>query len=127
MEGRVAKGSVADQSGAVSWVLDRAADSGNAVYAHSHTAALRGRHGNMENRLLVPPGALRIRGNGTRVLAAHADNGLLLGYGAVGLEKKDGVGVGGGEADICPVQGAGWLGLGREIGAQSVAKGRLRI
>ena len=76
-------------------------DSGSAVYPHSHTAAHAAsrmlgraarRYGNMENRLLVLLVALRIRGDATGVSAAHADICPALGYGVVGLEKKDGDG-----------------------------------
>ena len=43
----------------------------------------------MENRLVPLKAALRIRGNATRVSAAHADTGLLQGAGVVRLEKKE--------------------------------------
>ena len=64
-----------------------------------------GAHGNMENRLLGLWAALRIRGNGTELSAAHADTGLLQGAGGVWLGKKDGIGVCCGRADICPALG----------------------
>ena len=87
------------------------ADYGNAVSHIAHTAALRGRHGNMENRLLGVLVGLRIRGNATRVAAAHADMCPALGYGVVRLGKKDADEVVGGCADMGPMQGAGgvWL------------------
>ena len=81
----------------------------------------------MENRLLGLRVALRIGGIGTGALAAHADNGLLLGYGAVGLEKRDADRIAAAAPIFARCRVRGWLGLGREIGAQSVAKGRLRI
>ena len=50
-------------------------------------------------------GAAADSGDATKLPAAHADRGLLLGYGAVGLGKKDGDGGSGGEADMCPALG----------------------
>ena len=43
----------------------------------------------MENRLVPLKTALRIRGNATRVSAAHADNGLLQGTGVIRLKKEE--------------------------------------
>ena len=48
--------------------------------------------------------------------AAHADNGLLLGYGAVGLEKKDADRIAAAAPIIARCRARVWLGLGeREL------------